>query len=351
MLKKIILSFGALAVCALLFLFAHSNFGFNPNYSIGVIKTNTKRFDSAISYYDENLNLLFTRKLFLCDLTNWGNCFLDLGNKKYMLSNGTYWIGCPDAIELDSQTGKIKKYYADANCSLAMTANDRYIFTTYSAFDAIINRCDKRTGELKKMTVPGSCQGMCADENNILYAFGGDSHRLISNLYIIDAEKMEVLKTFDIRDKGYYQEQCMKIGDDLYFLNYIRFRWKGDFNGEACHTLTKFNTKTYEFHDIEIGKKPLQLVKSENYLYITYSYRDSEPVKLTVYNTKDGSLKTSELSNDNAYIAVDGKNKRLYSTAGMYLNQYELPSLKLLKRIDSLGKDREKYSARVVFIK
>ena len=352
MLKKIILIIGALVLCALLFLFAHSNFGFNPNYTIGVIKSSTEEFDSAISYYDENLNLLYSRKLFLCSLTNNSRCFVDLGKKKYMLSDGTYWIGCPDAIELDSQTGKIKKYYADANCSLAMTANDRYIFTTYSAKDAYIHRCDKKTGELKKMTISGSCDGMYLDNNNVLYAFGGDSDRVISNLYIIDAEKMKILKTFDVKDKGFYQRQCIKIGDDLYFLNSIKFYKGNKGEGEKCHTLTKFNTKTYEFEDIDIDMIPRKMVRFEDNLYISSNDDLSNDI-LAVYNTKTGEVEKKTVEEKSAYchMAVDEKNKKLYTTSGTYLRQYDLPSLRLLKKIDCLGKERKKYTAFVVFTK
>ena len=200
MLKRISTILGALVICALLFLFLYSNFGFNPNYVVGVVDSNSDKFDSAISYYDENLNLLYTRKLFLANLTSYGDLFVDFRKKKYMLSRGTHWIPCRDAIELDSSTGKIRKYDIGIRHNLAMTVNDKYIFTTYSAFDAHIQRCNKETGALKEVIIPGICDGMYAENNNILYALAGDSHRVISNLYIIDAEKLEILKTVDIRD-------------------------------------------------------------------------------------------------------------------------------------------------------
>ena len=199
----------------------------------------------------------------------------------------------------------------------------------------IYKRYEKKTGELKEMISTGSCRAMYVGDDGILYAFGCNPRKVASNLYMIDAEKMEIIKTFDIRDKGYYQEECMKSGDDSYFLNYARYTDGNKSQSTPCQTLTRFNTKTYEFKDIDLGFVPHKMKRFKDLIFISDNKRSS--CKIVIYNTKTEEVETKELNYHASYMSVDEKNKKLYGLGNGYLCKYDLPSFKLMRKIDCLG--------------
>lgn len=348
--KKIFFISITVILCVVAYFVLHSNIGFKPDFAVAEINSGFYKFNSEIRYYDEDLNLIYTQSLPFCRL---GKHLMSLKDKRLMLSDGNDWIGCRDVIEVDTNSGKIKKYYVDQGRNLAMTSNDKYVFASYSARDSIISRCDKNNGEIRKMSIPKDIVGcLYLADDNLMYAFGGNSHYETSNLYIIDPEQLKILKTFDIKDKGYYQKECMKIGDDLYFLNYCTFEKVK--NGTKClpaAKLTKFNTKTYKFEDVNIEKWPRQFVRFGDTLYIAHDkeiYDESDTI--TLYNLKTGELTIKKLENGNGYIVVDEKNQKLYSPGAGKLSQYDLKTLKLIKSVDIHSKDDDKYCS-ALFIK
>ena len=195
MIKKIFFALFTVIFIVGTYCLLHSNIGFRPDFTVAIIETGMNKLKSEIRYFDEDLNLIYVQSLSFARL---GKKFMDLDEKKLMLSGGTDWIGCKYVIELDTNNGKIKKYYVDQAYNLAMTANDKYVFASYTAKDSSISRCNKRTGQIKKMSVPDvfvDC--LYISDDNLLYVFGGDATNEKSNLYIIDPEELKILKTFD----------------------------------------------------------------------------------------------------------------------------------------------------------
>ncbi len=331
--KKIFLSVAVVIVCVFVFWFAHSDFGFDPNYSVAIVNTKSGVFDTRIEYYDNDLNLVQREKIYMSMV---GDCLTSVNEKKYMLSNGTDMLPCKKVLELNSETGATKKYDVGQSFNLAMTANDKYVFASNSAPGAAtVIRCDKLSGDIKKLEIPEvMVNGLFIFDDNILYAFGGLSGTQVSNLYIVDPDHMKILKTIDIKDKGYYQEQCVKVGDDLYFLDSRNYNGVTNGHPNIENKLVKFNTKTYQFETIEIGLAPDKLVHSGDYLYITYDGHNPNTKMITLYNLKTGEQTQKELQNYIDYIAVDEKNQKLYSTDRNKLYQYDLKTFELLKSVE-----------------
>ena len=331
--KKIFLSIAVVIVCAFAFWFAHSDFGFNPNYSVAIVNTKSGVFDTKVECYDNDLNLVQRKKIYMSMV---GKCLTSVNEKKYMLSSGTDLLPCKKVLELNSETGKATKYDVGQSFNLAMTANDKYVFTSNAVPGAAtIIRCDKSSGEIIKLELPKVIgAGLFIFDDNILYAFADDSDTHVSNLYIIDPDQMKILKTIDIKDKGYHHDQCVKVEDDLYFLDGFTYNGVTDGQPISENRLVKFNTKTYQFETIEIGLAPEKLVHSGDYLYITYDGYSTNPKMITLYNLKTGEQTQKELQNYIDYIAVDAKNQKLYSTDRHKLYQYDLKTFELLKSVE-----------------
>ena len=347
--KKIFLSIAVVIVSVLAFWFAHSDFGFNPNYTVAIVNTKSGVFDTKVDYYDNDLNLVQRKKIYMSMV---GRCLTSVNEKKYMLSSGTDFFPCKNVLEINTETGATKKYDIGQYDNLCMTASDKYVFASRATpASATIARCDKSNGEIKTLEIPKiRARGLFIFDDDILYMFGDNPEEQFSNFYIMDSEQMKVLKTIDIKDKGYIHEQCVKVGDDLYFLDGRTFNGVTDGHSISENRLVKFNTKTYKFETIEIGYASEKIVYSGDYLYITYDGYSTNPKMITLYNLKTGEQTQKELQNYIDYIAVDAKNQKLYSTDRHKLYQYDLKTFELLKSVepDSSAKG---FFIRTMFVK
>ena len=108
MIKKIFFALFTVIFIVGTYCLLHSNIGFRPDFTVAIIETGMNKLKSEIRYFDEDLNLIYVQSLSFARL---GKKFMDLDEKKLMLSGGTDWIGCKYVIELDTNNGKIKKYF------------------------------------------------------------------------------------------------------------------------------------------------------------------------------------------------------------------------------------------------
>lgn len=350
--KRIIALVGLVSlVMIMLIIFMEKKF--NPDYTVGVVKTKWSTRPGSMLLYDDDLNFVQEKRVNVNDL----GYSKDIGDGKiYSLGGEVGFFSKPKIMEFDKKTGKSKVYVLEKNGNNAIAVSEKYLFSVMTTMDSHISRYNRQTEKFNELIVPG----VIIDEMNVfddkLYAFGGDSHTLVSNFYIINPDSFKIEETYDVKDKGFYQEHMLKIGDDLYFTNTQLYKPGNHGEDESTNTLTKFNIITKKFTDIKLDRmRPAKFVQYGNKLLITYNDGAAGPFKmggnfLTVYDIETGKQSTFDLKHQLRDIVVS--KYKLFARDDYSLYRYDLQTLKEEKSV-ALGTRNKNnwYVATDLFVK
>jgi len=147
---------------------------YNPDYTIGVVKTRDSAYSSYIEYYDEDLNLVNTLWYPYASLGDGSSYRPSISDDRlWMIPRGLMWFqNTKKAISLGLTDGTVDEYTVDQISLDVLTVDDRYVYVT-NDLNRIghITRVDIETKEVKTVDLPDMVPLSLICNDSVLYVF------------------------------------------------------------------------------------------------------------------------------------------------------------------------------------
>ena len=272
---------------------------YDPNYTIGIIKTTESERSSYIEFYNEDLELVNAIWYPYGGLwTNSGAPQAQKGSMLYLIPRGL--IGQHHdrkVISLDLKTGDVREYVVDQVAIASLAVDNKYIYASNN-LNAVghIGRVDIDTGEVRYSEL-GSVAGNLFIHRDELYASWhdlGDSGFSAmdddtKSLSTLD-RNLKLVDTIDITASGNGDLSCVSetVGDEFYAAFSNRVSPESDF----------FNFDIYTCSNLQDGFRFLGKAAHEILYLLPYKDKlitiNSDATRnnnfIDVYDRNDGAL-------------------------------------------------------------
>lgn len=283
--------------------------------AIGVVETKSNMAQSRMVFYDDSLNEIGSLPFQEAQMEQvWGNVS-QVGDAVYLAPFGDFKTGAGhEVLEISLANGTTTRHDVGESVLAGCAATDRFAFA-YNNLNgaASLIRCDKQTGETKKIEIPEDIITNVTCTEGKVWAF---ADREVSSaspdpsstnveeqgmLYCYDND-LNLLDTFDLSTFG------SGIYRTLVKDNRIFFTRVGGSEGKTTSTLGVFDTATGKLATVSLDHAYANgLALDGNKLYISYCdviADRSSAYAISVYDLNDGSLNTHEVPLAPVEIAV-----------------------------------------------
>lgn len=339
-----------LLVCGVFFN-KKSSLRFDPNFRLGVIFNSSASDKSYIRFYDNELKLIYEKKLNIGGVGTYCNTKIYNG-KLYALMQGTDYSAHHYMLEYDLNTGEYNILDIKQPFVLNFDLNDDYIFVANATPQTNIIKVDRKSGESDTISFEKLIPSNLTVFNNQLYAFLDYPYPPVSKLYKINPSDMKVIDEIDITDKATSHENTICINDEIYFCNNCKYLNDEHYSLVSCNTVTKFNTKTNELTDIKLEHDyPFQILYYKDKLIISHCKYGDMGDGVTVYNLKDGTQKYIELKNK--VDRMDLYKDKIFVKTQSKMDVYDADTFELIDtlKLEKLNKFGARFGATAFFIK
>ncbi|BCJ95961.1 hypothetical protein acsn021_35300 [Anaerocolumna cellulosilytica] len=325
---------------------------FAGDYKFGIIETTGQDNDSVITYYNQELQKVYTQEL---PFGSMGNIFYNpiiFEDKLYTIPQGlANEKDLKMVLELDLTNGDTKEYTIDQLAMNSLSANADYIFTcnTYNG-NSYINRCHKQSQEVIEKAFIDIYISKLELAGDKLLAFGTkrEENSLVSFLYLLDME-LNVLKTINISKSGSSHYKTALVGDVVYFSSPMN---QYDQPGTL---ISAISTKNLTVKDIDLKTAyPSDIIPYNEFLVIAHcNLVTFEGNQLTFYNTKKETMNTINLEHPILQMNIEGDDLYIMSQEKLYQYKISGKSLALTGEIHMLTKSNaeEYYYASGFFLR
>lgn len=297
------------------------------DYEVAVVETTSNVRKSLISFYDEDLNKVYSKPLRYGEL---GSHFYRpefLGDKVFMVPTGIQGFdNDKKVISIDRLSGEIEEYRVDRNNIQCTAVSDEYLFAGSNLnFISYLTRTNFESKEVKEIEFKDEYLSLIVTSDKYVIAFltSIKPGLTYSKINIYDIDSLDLIKSLDVsairrdQDKYYLDKNILYFSNQLAIedvptnrlgvlnlddLTLSKIDLKFDFpsdihyigedrllvacSGEVIREGTKvieLNTKTGEQKVYDVGLPILTTHVSGNKLYV---YSDDD--KLNVYDINDG---------------------------------------------------------------
>ncbi len=339
-----------LLVCGVFFN-KKSSLRFDPNFRLGVIFNSSASDKSYIRFYDDELKLIYEKKLNIGGVGTYCNTKIYNG-KLYALMQGTDYTAHHYMLEYDLNTGEYNILDIKQPFVLNFDLNDDYIFVANATPQTNIIKIDRKSGESDTISFEKLIPSSIIMHDNQLYSVLGNSCPPVSKLYKINPSDMKVVDKINLTDKANYQKNLICIDDEIYFCNNHKYLNTEHYAVVPCNTLTKFNTRTNELTDIKLEHDyPFQILHYKDKLIISHCDAGDIGDGVTVYNLKDGTQEYIEL--ENKVDRMDLYKDKIFVKTQSKMDIYNADTFELIDtlKLEKLNKFGARFGATAFFIK
>ena len=235
-------------------------------------------------------------------------------------------------MELDYEKKKYKIHDVGQKFNTCFCVDKENIYAANCTGSANIVKHNLKKNINQKLIIPESYITHMKIYDGKLFAFGNFFHNQIKNfIYVIDADKLKIIKKIDIKNFSAGQYDCIKIMDDIFFggLSQIK-KQDGNFIEYENNILCKLNLYDNKIKKIYLDEiSPKQILLYKNKLIISHDDWHQNQKKLSVYNLDTGEKKLVDINNFPYQVWLD-KNK-IYSVDQKKICKYNADNFRLEK--------------------
>ena len=319
-------------------------FNNNLDYKIGVVQTSSAKLKSYINFFDEELNLLDTKKIYCAGLSHCWDFPKVFGKKVFMNIKGTDFLLKTKVLELDFKNKKYELFDVKQkfnNC-MAVDKKIKNVYVANCVGDTNILKYNIKSKEKKRIVINDIYITQMKVYGNELFAFGNFFYpEPKSFIYIINTHSMKVIKKINISDYGLGQYDFIKINNYLFFTS--QSQAKKNIDGQnyfECdnNILYKYDLAKNKIKKIELlAACPKQIFYYNNKLIISHDDWHNGQKNLSVYDLKTHETKLVDLKVSPYQIWLD-KNK-IYLTDRQKIFRYSADNFNCEKKYDLAKKN------------
>lgn len=313
-------------------------------YKIGVVQTSSAKLKSYITFFDKDLNLLETKKIYCAGLSHCWDFPKVFDKKVFMNIKGTDFLLKKNVLELDFKNKKYGFFNVGQkfnNC-MAVDNKNKNIYVANCVGDANILKYNTKSNEKKKIIIPSLYITQMKVYENNLFAFGNFFYpEPKAFIYIIDTVTLRVIKKINITSFGLGQYDFIKINNNIFFTSQSQAKKNIDSqNYFECDSniLYKYDLARNKIKKIELAMVcPKQIFCYKDKLIISHDNWHDGQKNLSVYDLKTQEVKLINLEVSPYQIWID-KNK-LYLTDRQSIFRYNIDDFTCEKKYDMADKN------------
>ena len=303
---------------------------FDSDFDFAVIKTTGQKNKSFITYYDANMNEVYTQKLNYGGMTDNFELPIVQNRVVYMSPEGlaTEADLCR-TLGLDLKTGEVKEYrYNDEQIGITSTTVNSKATYVCSNLNGVswLARSDKENKKIIDRSFKENLLwSVIADEDNIYGFANNDDDQLY--IYEFNADTLETINKKNLKITGDMDSSMIYKGN-IYFNVAV----EGEENGDK---FGKYNIKSKTISWIEIpGEMPISdIFEYKDKIYVIHNDSViSEGNDITIFDPATGEQELIKF--EHPVVQVEIKNDIIYTIDDTTLYKYELKGNKV-KLIDS----------------
>lgn len=305
---------------------------------LGVIETRSNIDRSRIILYDGGLEEIGSVPLNIAGVEQaWGD-LPTVGTCVYVAPYGNFKEGQGhEVLQIDCADLSVTSFDVDEKVLNGAAASDRYVFA-FNDLNLVntISRCDKETGEVKKVCIPDDHVTSAVFAGDSLWVFAqrqgasGEEEDQTGLLYRF-SEELEQIGIYDISVCGSGQYRVLPYERKLYFTSLEKAQ------GCDLRRVGVFDLSDGELSWIQLEKDyPSAMVVFDGKLLVSHcdviAGRNTRSY-LSICDLASGKVETKELAHDAMEMAVVGKKLYMMNSWDRRLYAYDANSLALEKSV------------------
>ena len=300
---------------------------FDYDFKIAVIQTSSTKFKSYINLFDQNLKFIKQIKINYGGLSHCWDFPKTLDNKVFINIKGTDFLLKSKVLELDFERKKYKYHNVKQKFNTCFCVDKENIYVANCTGNANITQHNFQTKSNKTLVIPEIYITHMKIHGNELFAFGNFcSQEIKSFIYVIDVNKMQLIKRIDIKKVGIGQYDSMQVNDSIFFTNDSEVKpVENKYSEHESNILCELNTRENSIKKIFLQEiSPKQIFFYKDSLIISHDDWHQNKKNLSLYNLTSEKTKLIKIKNYPYQIWLD-KNK-IYSMDQHKICKYDADS-------------------------
>lgn len=304
-------------VTVIINVFKNRGVGFEEDYSVAVIDTQSSINSSELIYYDKDFNKVFSQKIDAGGI--YSDSIVEFEDKIYAAPGGEWFDeNCEYILEIDKETGRHHKYNTNRKAPVSIGVSDNNIVVVYySGKDSILLKIDRKTEKITEKKF----ENILFDRVNVvqdkIYCFNSKDNLNSAGCTILDMENMNRVKNIEFADD---EISYTFIKNDII---YMASAYADSYDRSYLHM---YNIDSESMETLDLGEGSVnQITDYGNYLVITdvMKYK-TDKNEVIICNLDDNSIFKCTVDSVPEYCVVHGDSVYLMDSSKNTIDIYKL---------------------------